>query len=280
MWKPSETSRRWNRIHARKSDERRRESKRKLKGRRRLDSWRDAGDKSSEAGGVEVPTWRRPGVSRIECPEDFSLESNFDEVVGVVQRIRSQSGRRNSDGIYIDFRPIRRLSVTAALILAAELDRWNQVKRRSRLKAVDVGNWDSSVRVLLRDMGFFGLLQIEGDAVDLPDGESDIRYLKFRSGRYAEGEAIARLQAEDLEPIFGELPRKQYLYAAVTEAMTNVVQHAYEPSRRYPRWWLAGGWNARTSQVAIVIYDRGMGIPRTLPRRVSDRLYGAIPCSP
>ena len=198
------------------------------------------------------------------------MESNFNEVVGVIHRIRSQSGRPQGDGVYIDFRKIRNLSPTAALILAAELDRWNQIKTRGRLQTVDAEQWDSTVRVLLRDMGFFGLLRVEGSPGGVGGNDDEMRYVQFRTGRIADGEAIARLQEENLEPVFGEMPRKEQLYAAVTEAMTNVVQHAYQARRRYPHWWLAGSMNAHTSEVSVVIYDRGDGIPRTLPRRIAE----------
>ena len=231
----TDKGRAWNRIHARYSNRRRLQTKRNLKAKRRQDSWKEGG----RLGGrppAPFPSDDRSlrDLPTIECPEDFSLESNFDTVVNVIHRIRSQSGRGRRQGVYIDFRKIRHLTPTAALVLAAELDRWNHLGRRSRVRAVDVEEWDSTIRVLLHDMGFFDLLHVPSGS--LPEGSNgpDLRYVKFRTGRRAEGEAIIRLREKDLEPMVGEMPQRERLFAAVTEAMTNVVQHAYKPTSKRP----------------------------------------------
>ena len=261
----------WNRIHARASDRRRLQSKRKRRARRRQTSWKGGGGHADQS---QVPSasgdWSPRALPTIECPEDFSLESNFDAVVSVIHRIRSQSGRGGHQGVYIDFRKIRRLSPTAALVLAAELDRWNHLRRRSHVRSVDVDEWDSTIRVLLQDMGFFDLLRVPSGSVPGDGNNPDLRYVKFRTGPLAEGEAIIRLRERDLEPMVGEMPQKERLFAAVTEAMTNVVQHAYRRASKRPNWWLSASRNSATSDVSIIIYDQGAGIPTTLPRRYSE----------
>lgn len=277
MRKPSCDAREWNRIHARESDRRRLTSKRKLKSERRKRS--SVGPGRSWRSTSRSVT-RRQGTANewsVECPQDFSLRSNFDAVVDVIHRIRHQSARLRNERTYIDFRQIRQLSPGAALVMAAELDRWNYVRPGKRLGTVDVDDWDPDIRRLLDDMGFFSLLDVPGRRPADAGSDDQMRYVKFRTGRVADGEAFTLLRTQDLEPIVGEMPRKEHLYAAVTEAMTNVVQHAYGLGARRPHWWLAGSRNGATGQVSVMIYDQGIGIPETLPRRYSERLRGFLP---
>ena len=197
MKKPSRRMCEWNRIHARLSNKRRLASKLKLKAprERRLGAQRPK----------QLVRGRRVTVE-IKCPEDFSLETNFSGVVSTLRQIRDHGSRVRNQGIYIDFRQIRVLSPAAALVLAAELDRWSNIMFRSRLRAIDVHEWDPEVRSLLADMGFFDLLEVEDAALPGPPRDVDTRYVKFRRGRTAEGEAIDRLRSLDLEPAVGQLP--------------------------------------------------------------------------
>lgn len=269
MKKPSTKSRRRNRIHAAKLNARRLVSKRKKK--ILLRSLH--GRRPREVRVIGDERYDRP----IACPADFSLETNFDEVVGVLHGIRSASRRQRNERTYIDFANIRRLSPTAALVLAAELDRWNHIRVGGRLRPVDLPSWDPNVRCQLRDMGFFELLattpqsDLFGDDVD-----PDTRYVMFRTGNLADGEAIHQLREVDLEPVVGAVPRRRQLYGAVTEAMTNVVQHAYTGTVRQPNWWLSASYNAAAKRVTIMIYDQGQGIPKTLPARLDERLLATF----
>ena len=262
MKKPTRQSREWNRVHARLSNKRRLATRENRKSRLRK--------QSAQSRPTKQIRGRRAAIE-IVCPREFSLETNFNGVVNTLRKIRQQSTRVRNEGAYVDFRRIRTLSPAAALVLAAELDRWSNILFRSRLRTIDVHEWDPNVRRLLNDMGFFDLLEVEGPGLPDAPKKGDTRYVKFRSGRKADGEAIDRLRAEDLEPIAGQLPNRVRLYNAVTEAMTNVVQHAYQhKSRRQAAWWLSASHDARG--VTIMIYDQGSGIPATLPRNHRERL--------
>ena len=216
----------------------------------------------------------------IKCPKDFSLESNFEGVVRVLEQIRTVS-KRPKQRMYIDFRDIENVSSSAALVLAAELDRCNKLKinRRTPLRAVDVDQWNSRVRRLLAGMGFFELLNVTTPLTnwDSKGTNATIQYVKFRTGTKAEGEAIYQLQTQNLEPVVGTLPRHSHLYAAVTEAMTNVVHHAYKSGTPRPNWWLSASYDTATSQVKIMIYDQGVGIPKTLPRLFGEQIRMILP---
>ena len=213
----------------------------------------------------------------------MSLAENFDSVTKLLDEIRTQSTRKRNERIYIDFREIEEISAGAALVVAAELDRWNHVRHHlgRKLRAVDVDEWNQDVRDRLEEMGFFDLLQV-------PMGRrtegvrSSTRYIRFRSGTHVEGKAIDDLRTLDLVPFFGDsLPKRRKLYAAVAEAMTNVVHHAYQNEVQShtvrPNWWLSASHNVEAGEIRILLYDQGTGIPQTLPKRFPEKILQILP---
>ena len=281
MRKPSNKSKRWNQIHEYRVTKRWLKSRSKYWARKARQQEQRRMECSRPATRHGVTT--RSSMLRILCPSDFSLESNFEGVVGVLDRIRAQSKRHRNERAYIDFRDIRTISPSAALVLAAELDRWNYEPlvrtRNAKLRAVDVEDWDSDVRRLLSDMGFFELLQVSWTEENSRDdgSSSGLSFVKFRTGHQVDGKQIDDLRSIDLEPFVG-VPNRYYLYAAVTEAMTNVVHHAYSSSPR-PNWWLSASHHAQTGELVIMIYDQGVGIPETLPRNFREQIRSLIPDS-
>ena len=220
---------------------------------------------------------------RIVCPESFSLQDNFNGVIDVLDQIREFGKRARNERIYVDFRPIRNLSPTAALVLAAELDRWNSnlALLGGKLSTVDVEEWFPSVRRQLGDMGFFSLLNAKyPQELEDEDGHDvDTRYVQFRSGFKVEGKIIEELREFDLDP-YVSVPNRRLLFAAVTEAMTNVVHHAYSNERVVDdlhKWWLSASRNTEKKEISILIYDQGLGIPKTLPRNFGERIREILP---
>lgn len=266
MKKPSRKRRQWHDIHARKLN-RRRTKKKKSRARRHI---RPSRSNPPRVHGSFTP---------IHCPEVLSLENNFDGVVKLLDDIRTKSEKSRNKRIHINFKPIRTIKPSAALVLAAELDRWNRrlATHNSKLRAVDVQEWDNTVRRLLGEMGFFNLLGV--DNLSEEKSSTGIKYVEFRSGMRVDGKVIDDLRRLHLEPSVS-IPNKHLLYAAVTEAMTNVVHHAYrdQTTLGVPKhWWLSAAYDAQSREVAVMIYDQGSGIPATLPRKFSERIRDWFP---
>lgn len=263
MKKSTFKSRKWNRIHIHNLNKRRNIKRSKLISRVKI----------SELGTYMT----------ILCPENFSLDSNFKEVINILEKIRFYSQRQRNEKMYIDLSGIKELSPPAALILAAEFDRWNRGvltrKRKFRI-VVDLEEWTPKVRRLLADMGFFELLNLNyrEDMAKKDSKNTDVRYVKFRTGTNADGKVIRSLRVDDLEPIMGPIPRRTQFYAAVTEAMTNVVHHSGNKNEE-KRWWLSASYNARTREIRVMIYDQGVGIPKTLPRKFQEQLRRLLPAA-
>ena len=268
MKKPTRERREWNERHARRLWHRKLDHKRYLKAEHRKEN--GGRPQAPRIGNVNY-------TESIDCPPNMSLAENFDGVTEVLEKIRWHSTRQRNERVYINFKEIEQISPGAALVVAAELDRWNHLihQRGRKLRAVDVEDWHDDVRDRLEDMGFFGLLHVQVRAREDRDG-SGTRYIRFRSGRRVEGKAVEDLRTLDLEPFFrNNVPNRRRLYAAVTEAMTNVVHHAYGQDASFstrPHWWLSASHNVEEGEIRILLYDQGVGIPATLPRKFRERM--------
>ncbi len=201
---------------------------------------------------------------QIICPKILSLSENFDDVVKLIGKIRRASKRHRNERVYINFKPIRTVAPAAALVLAAELFRWNCL-HNSKLVVVDVNDWDKKVRNYLKEMGFFELLDFSPNFNE-KIVSTDTRYVKFATGSKADGDTFVKWREEYLDPHI-ELPHKDLLFSAITEAMTNVVHHAYPKSyTTVTHWWVSAAFDLNQRRVRLLIYDQGIGIPETLPR--------------
>lgn len=260
MRRPTAETKKWHRIHTRKKRRRERRAR--------------TATAVREPGGRVHIEGHRGSYHRIPCPEHLSFERDYEGVLKLIREIRERSKRRRNERTYIDFKPIRTVTPSGALVLAAELDRWNSLPGPTRFRKADTDEWVPNVRRLLGQMGFFELLKLKVSHV--PDTASEgARYVKFRSGTKVDGEAVEDLRLLDLAPVVS-VPKAKLLFAAVTEAMTNVAHHAYGATHRGPKkWWLSAAHEA--GEVVILIYDQGAGIPKTLPLTLRERMRDLLP---
>ena len=255
-------------IHAKKSAARKLSERRK-RHRGRVDALREH---LATLTDEKTQTKGRRTRRELVLPEVLSLSSNYDRFVQVIREFRksARGGRRPAA---LDFKNIRKVSPAAALVLVAELDRWRRLSG-GKLRAVDLELWDPEVRQLLQEMGFFKVLEV-GNAPILDNErlDSDTTLIQFRTEDMVIGETAVRVR-EDIEAVLGgEVPNRRELFRAVSEAMTNSLQHAYPPHLRrdktcaYNRWWMAGSYRRSKKLLRILFYDQGVGIPKTLPRK-------------
>ncbi len=206
----------------------------------------------------------------IILPEKLDLTENFDLTVSHLANVRlaSQRGFRGFRLRYLNFDRISFISPAAALLLASEIDRWNEsVGGRLRAKA---DGWNAEVRQLLCEMGFFELLNIQR-----PDGVKDTistTFLPFLRGNVEDrtnGGALAKKLRQQIDEVAGVEIKKHLLFDGLTEAITNVSQHAYSKTsrrkRRYRPWWMSAAFAKDTNTVTVCFFDHGRTIPGTLP---------------
>jgi hypothetical protein len=177
------------------------------------------------------------------------------------------------------FNDIRYISPSAALVLASEVDRWNQLEHGT-LRA-DVESWDKEVERLLCEMGYFELLGIPRPA-DMGKSEN-MTFLQFKRGDLADRDAgkLAKQLRMEIEALLGFDIKKHFLFEGLSEAITNVCQHAYPEGGGFgaKQWWLSASYERRSRELCVMFYDQGAGIPGTLPKwkffeRVKDLFNG------
>lgn len=250
---------------------------------RQYRQWRKIYGKQDLKAKFSAPT---PNIIRtderiiVQAPEHFSFKRNYNNVVGFLNKFRQiaysrqSAGKRKRRAVTLDLSSIKHLAPGGALVLAAEIDKWVRT-RNFRPKVYEYETWDENVRVMLHDLEFFKLFDMDAPA-DLGQGElfqGATRMIPLMTGVGAPGRECGALQRALMELKGGEIPDTTYMYDGLSEAMTNVSHHAYPPSsengynaRPEKRWWASGSYNKDQKNLKVMILDLGVGIPRTLPR--------------
>lgn len=220
------------------------------------------------------------GRAELALPETLSLSDNYDETINFLESIRDAvllRGRRVS----IDFTTLHDIRPAAALLLAAELDRWRRL-RQIRPRVLDIEKWDAEVRRLLNQMGLFKLLNVQNPPPATQSSDPAIHFIPFVSANQAIGPLAAELRS-GFERMAGQIAGWKFLYEGIQEAMTNVMHHAYPRDTIIPRnqvlnqWWMAGSYDKRSGELSAMFFDQGVGIPKTLPRTYGmERIKGFL----
>jgi hypothetical protein len=171
----------------------------------------------------------------------------------------------------IDFEALEKVTPGAALVLAAELYRWQTTISR-RLLAHRKENWNPEVANVLTSMGLFDFLATP-NVLETPlprDASSDVSILKYRSHTDVLGTECDELLLH-LTEISGPVNADNFIYDGLVEALKNSKQHAYsEPDRWFGvtpgTWFMSGSYTKSTSTLTAAVFDLGIGIPQTLPR--------------
>lgn len=200
----------------------------------------------------------------LELPERLDFEENYESTSSHLHTVRS-AARSKTRLKYLSFHKLKHISPSAALVLASEVDRWNQ-RVGGRLRA-DTDSWDKDIERLLSQMGYFELLGLIRPTMT---EQKATTFLRFQRGDVEHRDAgqLARQLRVEIEVLTGFRIKKQLLFEGLSEAITNVCQHAYPEGPGYPvkQWWLSGSYNRDDGRLCVTFYDQGAGIPETLPR--------------
>lgn len=198
----------------------------------------------------------------IELPEIFDLHKNTDESLEIMGKFRKIVDNDNPKLKSLSFDKMQRINSSSALMLAAEIDVWNK-KTLQKLHAQHK-TWNTEIKALLCEMGFFELL-----GIDRPPSNDTINknttFLQFTSGHKVEGSKAKELR-EKIESTIGTiLENKMHLYEGLTEAFTNTKQHAYNPNPKpFDKWWTTAAYKKDDNKLIVSMYDRGKSIPKTI----------------
>jgi anti-anti-sigma regulatory factor len=218
----------------------------------------------------------------IILPESLDFELNYESTASHLRVLR-KAVEKGTKIRRIDFSRIKTLSTSAALVLASTVDQWRE--RVSGKIRAELPTWGHDIQKLLCQMGYFELL-----GLPVPEktwDEGTVTFLPFIRGRIGEdapGEKAKQLRIK-IEEIVGKSIQRRPLFEGISEAITNVCQHAYDgvsdEKRKY--WWLSASFDSVNRELRVTFYDKGLGIPKTLPaHRNFERflsLFGSWPDS-
>lgn len=201
----------------------------------------------------------------IILPAELNFEKDYESTCSHLQLLRTAVAKRIRIRS-LDFSKLTKISTSAAVALASEVDQWNQRCTR-KLKAA-VHTWHPDVQKLLQEMGYFELLGISRP--DGPPSDTDTTFLRFRrgeSGPDRDGGKIAVELRAEIEDVAGKTIKKMQLFGGLSEAITNVGHHAYDPNDTHvvKQWWVSASYKRNTHELKVTFYDHGRGIPVTLP---------------
>lgn len=217
-------------------------------------------------------------------PEVLSFRRNPVETIDFLNRFKSLQLRifnqykrfqhakdRTSPTIYIDFRRVRTLSKGVAVVLSAELHRW-QLLRGNRMSLRSLKSWNPAVRSMLTELGAFDLLNVQVKRSSIDTFDPEVTFIPLVSDRLTDGAKVNGIQTK-LQQTLKRFKARESLYGALMEAVENVVLHAYPPDvvPVYPYagklWWATACIDFEQERLRFFVYDVGVGIPNTLPSK-------------
>lgn len=233
-----------------------------------------------EAKNKAAHTRQRKAHFELLVPETLDLFGNYDQTASFLAEIRNIALRKRRN-IELHFDEAKKILPGAMLCLVAECYRCRYIDRRNPRVT---GNYpaDPTVTRILQDIGFFDLLDVHNPLPPQPN-TYPLEYIKVFSGNRAVGEQAEQLKLALLgDAIHMDPVASTKLYRGLTEAMTNVVHHAYpgEISSSIPRlknrWWLVGHVDKENRELMVMFFDQGVGIPATLPIRYPGEYINSI----
>lgn len=206
-------------------------------------------------------------VLRVPAVLDIDPQS-LARLLSLLQTIRKRvlSGRE----VTLDMRSTRRISPVATLLLAAEVDRCNALRRRSVWGTEPHG---ADARAVLSAFGFYEAI----GSIHLTNLDQWSGVVRIQPGTGSPADIprklalISDLAAETWDdPIFCDR-----VHSALNEAMTNVIMHAYDEELLKVvgapcipgRWWVAGFSPPDADHAWFMALDHGVGIPVSAPAK-------------
>lgn len=186
---------------------------------------------------------------------------------------------------FINLQNTASISAPAALVLAAEIERCRSHAPGS-INGVDPR--DSVARKLLYEVGFHNHLNFRAPNPSEIEGSANkLKYIQMVSGKLNAPHLVERIQEIIVDTTSDTPTDKQRLRDVVSrvvgEAMLNVNQHAYSvdqegylPRSKNSDWWLAGYRSRNSSEVGVIFFDQGIGIPRTMPANWSTVILESL----
>ncbi len=241
-----------------------------------------------QGGDEETAICTRPPIS---VPKNLCFRTNLRETTNFFHQVRkgfslainrkrggfvSRPSKRSPPRIagYADFSKIERISMAAAVVLAADYDRLRHFLNEVP-PTINLRRWDPIVVTRLNQLGFFNIL---GHAPDPNLLVEDGDFLLMRIIRSQNCEKLA--EVDDALVKLGRFVSLSldtldetitHTLSIISEVMANVTQHAYRPDVEFEydhmgSFWVSAEANKADRSLRIVLFDQGATIPTTYPK--------------
>lgn len=206
-------------------------------------------------------------------PAKLNFEADIEETCcnfSVVRRLSRNKSRANSKYKLktVDFSKVTEVSTSAALVLTAELSKWNDYTN-NKLTPLD-SVWNQRIFDNFSEMGFFDLFANKPERKISNGGRADKKLIRYIKGQSGDSEATRDLAKELVDLVGKPIDKWTILSSGIGEAILNVLYHAYpgksnDKPKKYQYWYLTGSYSSKTKRLKISFYDQGIGIPAALP---------------
>jgi len=208
---------------------------------------------------------RRP-ARRVKAPSTFSLISpddrrNMLEFIGKIEQAAA-----DRDRVIIDFSETKRLLPCGTLLFMARLD---SLIDRMPGKITCTYPDDEVVEQLFQHIGLLERLGLTSRTAITSDR---VKYWHYLQGSCADTRDLKALLTAYEESLSVEV--RSQLYASLSEAITNVINHAYPALTRVgadKHWWMFA--QSKDGKLFIGVCDKGIGIPDSLRAKPHLRDY-------
>ncbi len=230
-------------------------------------------------------------------PSILSFDNNPEETIGFFQKIRrgfdtSMESRKSfikrCDKIgpvitgYSDFSLIENISTAASVVLAADYQRLMMLFGEVP-PTVELSKWSDPVFNKLYQLGFFEILGHTPDVSDRLTEDGNTLTMRIVSAENAHPTHFGIIDSSIQELVkfllgAGEIQISNELdsqivdlLTSISEALTNVTQHAYPKEFKkthecIERYWVSASADRGNRLLTIVVYDQGATVPGTYPR--------------
>ncbi|MFP1827478.1 hypothetical protein [Lonsdalea quercina] len=209
----------------------------------------------------------------LTLPSLMNFSTNYHKTMQSIRTIRLLTGKKKYPThiyrlCFVDFSKVEYISASAALVLTAELSKWDEsVRQRLRPK---VKSWNKNILTQFDELGFFDLFKNK-DSFELEKEkeESPIKFVRYIKGHMKDDEKTLLFKSEIKRIVGEDLGQWTFLYSGLSEAITNVVQHAYPSGYGYDnddkKWYLTASYDCENKVIKVVFCDQGITIPGSLP---------------
>lgn len=180
--------------------------------------------------------------------------------------------------VFIDFSQSKKPEATCVIRVLAEIDRLQQIYGQNRIR----GNAPSD-NIAAQALEQIGILKMIRSFKRATVSHKEVEYWRYTSGSQIDAENSGKMLEELLDINKSDENIITSLFNGITEAMTNVVMHAYDDSNKRwhdgeKKWWMFAG--IKEKNLILIVCDVGIGIPSSLSikhnKSIIDNIISSI----